>query len=75
VLSAPFPAFYVENSLDAELPGVYDAYITKLNRIVILTEDRGQKTEDRGQKTEDRRQRTEDRGQKTEDRGQKTDDG
>ena len=59
---------FVENSLDAELLGVYDAYITKLNRIVILTEDRRQRTEDRGQRTEDRRQRTEDRGRKTEDR-------
>jgi excinuclease UvrABC ATPase subunit len=31
--------------------------------LVLLQEDRGQKTEDRGQKTEDRRQKTEDRGQ------------
>jgi len=44
-----FWPFFLENSLDAHLPTVYDTYITKLNRIVIV---RGKKTGDRKQETE-----------------------
>jgi hypothetical protein len=64
VLPASFILFFFENSLDMHLLGRYNIYLTKLNGMEIVMEDRIQDTGDRSlsprkRETDNRRRKIE----------------